>query len=133
MPHHADQFDIALRVQENGAGFELNKFHFTQEEVKSKSSKILKDPSFRANALKIQKILKQAGGAKRAADLAEMHLTIGIEHLKEDYDPYPSPIDIFLLFWLAIPVGFGWISYRLCCKGMCNLKTSSSKRKPKTQ
>src|SRR5262245_46776280 len=89
IPHHADQFDIALRVQENGAGFELSKFAFTEEEVRTKASTILRNSSFRENAVKLQKILKQAGGAKKAADLAEMHLTIGIDHLKEGNDPYP--------------------------------------------
>jgi len=114
IPHFADQFDIALRVQENGAGFELNKFYFTHEEVFTKTATILKDPSFRANAIKLQKILKYAGGAKKAADLAEMHLTIGIEHLKEGYDPYPQPIDIFFLFWILIPVLITWLLFKFC-------------------
>jgi glucuronosyltransferase len=116
IPHHADQFDIALRVEENGAGHQFNKNYFTHEEVTTKATKILRDPSYRTNALKLQKILKSAGGAKKAADLVEMHLTVGIDHLKESYDPYPQPVDLFLLVWILVPVySVWWICKKLCC------------------
>jgi UDP:flavonoid glycosyltransferase YjiC (YdhE family) len=83
IPMFADQRDMAIRVQDAGAGLFLNKTCFTSEDLKSAITKVMNNGSFRKNIPALQSSFKLAGGVKRAADLIEQFVAVGAAHYRE--------------------------------------------------
>lgn len=71
IPMLADQQDMAMRVQDAGAGLMLNKARFTSEQLSAAILRVMNEESFRAAILPIQASFREAGGIHRAADLIE--------------------------------------------------------------
>jgi MGT family glycosyltransferase len=71
IPMLADQFDMALRIQDAGVGLFLNKLTFSASELRAAIERILSDPSFLAPIPAIQSSFVQAGGIIQAANLIE--------------------------------------------------------------
>lgn len=67
VPQMIDQFAVAKRVKEFGAGIEL-KDNVNSNSISEAINKILSDSSYKENAIKIGKSLREAGGYKKAVD-----------------------------------------------------------------
>lgn len=67
VPQQAEQSYTASRVTHFGAGLRVN--NPTADTLRQSAGRILSDPTYRQNAEKIGKTLRDAGGASRAADL----------------------------------------------------------------
>lgn len=68
VPQYADQFIVAQRVEELGAGIIIDKDMLNAGLLKQAATKIMSDESFRVSSKKIGDSLKEAGGIKRGAD-----------------------------------------------------------------
>ncbi|MCL6589246.1 MAG: hypothetical protein K6U80_04755 [Firmicutes bacterium] len=68
IPQGWDQFLVAGRVEELGAGIYLRDFQFTASELKRAAAEIFSDKSYRENSRKVGATLRNAGGYRRAAD-----------------------------------------------------------------
>ena len=68
VPTRADQFIVARRVEELGAGIYIKDQEITAEILKEKAEKIYSDETFARNSQKIGDSLRAAGGAEKAVD-----------------------------------------------------------------
>jgi UDP:flavonoid glycosyltransferase YjiC (YdhE family) len=71
IPLFAAQDDMALRLQDAGIGFRLDKHRFTPEQLRDRVLRACRSDEFRANIAMLQSGLVLAGGTARAADLIE--------------------------------------------------------------
>lgn len=88
IPMMAGQRDMAVRVQDAGVGLAVNKSTFTPEELRSAVLRVLQDDSFRRPLPALQSSFKLAGGARRAADLIEHFLAVGVAHYTRGWRPH---------------------------------------------
>jgi polyene glycosyltransferase len=77
IPLFADQYDMALRVLDAGAGLMLHKERFSPAELRRSIETVLREERFRRNIPAIQASFRLAGGVKRAADLIEHAAAFG--------------------------------------------------------
>ncbi|HEY1011385.1 MAG TPA: macrolide family glycosyltransferase, partial [Herpetosiphonaceae bacterium] len=68
VPQIGDQFFVAARVRELGAGLSLANADIAPERLRLLAETILAEPSFRRQAAKLGASLREAGGFERAAD-----------------------------------------------------------------
>lgn len=71
IPMLADQCDMAIRIQDAGAGLVLNKLTFSTADLRSAIECVLTDPTFLAPIPALQKSFDMAGGIAHAANLIE--------------------------------------------------------------
>ena len=71
VPTQWDKPENAQRVVEAGVGLRLAPRHCTPKRLRAAVEQVLKDPSFRQNALRLATIFRGYGGAARAAELLE--------------------------------------------------------------
>ncbi len=71
VPTEWDKPEIAQRVVESGAGLRLEPRACTPGRLRAAVERVLGDPAFRANAMRVAKVFRQLGGAERAAELLE--------------------------------------------------------------
>ena len=71
VPTQWEKPDNAQRVVEAGAGIRLAPRRCTPRRLREAVEQILRDPSFRQNALRLSAIFNRYGGAARAAELLE--------------------------------------------------------------
>jgi MGT family glycosyltransferase len=69
LPSIWDQAEMAWRVSETGAGLRISPWRATPKRMRDAVLRILRDPSFRRNAVKMSAILSCCGGPQRAAEL----------------------------------------------------------------
>ncbi|MBW4621298.1 MAG: glycosyltransferase [Cyanosarcina radialis HA8281-LM2] len=74
IPMLADQFDMAMRVEDARVGLILNKLTFSASELRAAIERVLSDSSFLQPIPAIQESFRQAGGVARAADTIELDL-----------------------------------------------------------
>ncbi|WP_010250909.1 macrolide family glycosyltransferase [Acetivibrio cellulolyticus] len=68
VPQYADQFAVAYRVEELGAGINIEKDKVNANLLKEAVTRVLSDKSFKVNSEKIGDSLKDAGGVSIGAD-----------------------------------------------------------------
>ena len=116
IPLGSDQFDISDRVRDSGAGEQLfmQLDGYKRDSLRSALLRIITDPSYLANANRISKIFKAAGGARRAAKIVDEIVEIGnYNHLisldqKLSFSALYAPIIITLVVYLLA-------LFVLCC------------------
>jgi hypothetical protein len=81
LPFLMDQPDVAARVVDAGAGFMLDKTHFTADEVHHKALELIRNASYAAAANQIGTALQDAGGIERALEIVTSMLLFGSAHL----------------------------------------------------
>jgi MGT family glycosyltransferase len=69
VPTEWDKPEMAQRVVEAGAGIRLDPRRCTAERMRDSVLRVLREPSFAANAKRLASTFAQAGGASRAAEL----------------------------------------------------------------
>ena len=79
IPYGNDQYDTALRVSTQGVGEQLNSNNVNSEEIAKVIDKV-KEGEYRTAVKRVSRLLREAGGSKKAADLVELYATIGHEH-----------------------------------------------------
>ena len=79
VPYGYDQFEAALRLDEQGFGVRILPTEVTQETVSNAVGKV-GSGIFQNKVNKISILLKKAGGARKAADLVELYADVGHEH-----------------------------------------------------
>lgn len=80
IPLLAGQGDMAARIRDAGVGLTLDKGTFTGTELRRALLRVLQEDSFRRAIPAIQSSFQLAGGARRAADLIEHFVGVGITH-----------------------------------------------------
>lgn len=84
LPRSADQLGMGSRVAYSGVGVRASFGRSTPEEVRNLVRRVLTDPAFRHRAGQLQKAMLAAGGAQRAAEIAEQALTTGRPVVRAD-------------------------------------------------
>lgn len=74
LPRSADQPALAARLEHAGVGLRTSFFRSTPQQLQHLISRVLAEDSFRLRARQMQQALAVAGGAPRAADIAEQAL-----------------------------------------------------------
>jgi glucuronosyltransferase len=87
IPFSFDQFSWANKIGDQGVGVAISAGDVSHELVHSTIKKI-DSGGYYENARKLSKILKHAGGARRAAELMEYYADVGYDHLIPAYIKY---------------------------------------------
>jgi len=74
VPQRGDQYLVAARIAELGAGLSLWPHEVTPENLRTMTEKVISNPDFRAQARLQGQALRNAGGHRRAADEILRHL-----------------------------------------------------------
>ena len=128
LPGMTEQKANAGRVHYHHLGIHLNRDELTAEQVYQSILEI-DSGDYRQNVAKIQKVFRQAGGVKRAADLVEFYSEVGYDHLIPAYAKYQWSwvqyynVDVYsLLLLLALLTVY--VDYRIlkcvCSRCCCS-------------
>ena len=119
-----EQAGNAVRVHHHRLGIHLNREGLTAEQVYQSILEI-DSGDYRQNVAKIQKVFRQAGGVKRAADLVEFYSEVGYDHLIPAYAKYQWSwvqyynVDVYSLLLLLASIIVS-VDYRIlkciCCR-----------------
>ncbi|NJM27174.1 MAG: glycosyltransferase family 1 protein [Pseudanabaena sp. RU_4_16] len=74
IPMLADQFDMAMRIEDAGVGLAIDKMTFSASDLRSAIERVLSDSTFITPIPAIQESFHQAGGISRAANLIEQEV-----------------------------------------------------------
>ena len=74
VPQRGDQYMVAARVAELGAGLPLFPHEVTVDRLRERVAYLLADPNFRRQAQQVAQSLRDAGGYQRAADEILAHV-----------------------------------------------------------
>jgi zeaxanthin glucosyltransferase len=77
IPVTNDQPGVAARIAWTGAGEVVPLKKLSVKRLHSSVKRVLKEDSYKQNALRLQKAIEQAGGVKRAADIVEQVVSTG--------------------------------------------------------
>ena len=77
IPIANDQPGVAARIAWAGAGVVITLKRLTVPRLRTAISQVLTQPSYKQNALRLQKAIKRAGGVTRAADIIEQAVSTG--------------------------------------------------------
>ena len=77
IPIANDQPGVAARIAWTGAGAAIPLKGLTVPRLRTAISQVLTQPSYKQNALRLQKAIKRAGGVTRAADIIERAVSTG--------------------------------------------------------
>ena len=77
IPITFDQPGVAARIAWTGAGAGIPLKRLTVPRLRTAISQVLTQPSYKQNALRLQKAIKRAGGVTRAADIIERAVSTG--------------------------------------------------------
>ena len=135
IPYGADQFDVAVRVKTQGYGIRIFAEEITRDKFRDAVEAIEKGPYY-ANAQKLAKIYRMAGGRTRAADLVEFYAEVGHQHGVPAYIKYNWSwvqyynVDVQVVT-VVLLMAAGWVIMKLlqcscrCCS--CPQKTRKIK------
>lgn len=117
MPMFGDQVYNAQRCSERGACLSANRDIMTVSELTNDLSTLLKNASFAKNAEKVSMMMKAAGGVTRAADLLDMSVKIGYDHLipPNETQDFIAQHDLDVYAALALIFTVLLVSVRFCC------------------
>ena len=125
IPYAYDQFEVATRIASAGVGIPMYGFidslrgkkEFDSDAMKGAIHSLLSG-NYAENALKIQRLFKQAGGVKRAADLIEFYEDVGYEHLVPAYAKHDwnwvqfYNADVWITLCMTC-FGVGWVWWKI--------------------
>ncbi|MBW4565610.1 MAG: glycosyltransferase [Mojavia pulchra JT2-VF2] len=77
IPIANDQLGIAARISWTGAGEFVPLSRLSVPSLRSAIQRVLTQESYKQNAIRLQKAIRQAGGVNRAADIIEQAVSIG--------------------------------------------------------
>ncbi len=77
LPRNVDQTGTGSRVAYTGTGLRASFKHSTAQELRGLVQRVLAEDAFRRRSRELQQALLAAGGARRAAEIAEQALTTG--------------------------------------------------------
>ena len=77
IPIANDQPGVAARIAWAGAGVVITLKRLTVPRLRTAISQVLTQPSYKQNALRLQKAIKRAGGVTCAADIIEQAVSTG--------------------------------------------------------
>ena len=77
IPIANDQPGVAARIDWTGTGEMVSLKRLSVSQLRGSIERVLTEDSYRANALSLQKAIKQAGGVKKAADIVEQVVVTG--------------------------------------------------------
>ena len=128
VPGITEQVQNAVRVHHHRLGIHLNRDGLTAEQVYQSILEI-DSGDYRQNVAKIQKVFRQAGGVKRAADLVEFYSEVGYDHLIPAYAKYQWSwvqyynVDVYSLLLLLALITV-YVDYRIlkciCSRCCCS-------------
>ncbi len=87
IPFMSDQFSWASKIQVQGVGLAMSAEEVTTDRVLISIQRVA-GKEYRERVRKLSKVLKQAGGARKAADLIEFYADVGYDHLLTAYVKY---------------------------------------------
>jgi MGT family glycosyltransferase len=71
VPFAWDHPETGYRIQESGAGVHIRPHDLTPQSLRAAVERILSEPTYRSNAMRLAKSFERMGGARRAAELVE--------------------------------------------------------------
>ncbi len=77
IPINFDQFGVAARIRWNGTGEFVKAAGLRPDKLRRVIRKVLDEPHYRQNALRMQDAIRQAGGAEQAAEIIEEVIRTG--------------------------------------------------------
>jgi hypothetical protein len=129
IPMASDQFDVAYRVEDIGAGKQMDHKapSFEEPQIKALISHILEDYEvFRAQAVRMGKWMKHHKAAQRGADWIESVAQFGQSYLLSSQYQLKGPIDLLLKYFWSMVLWVLLQSVWLCfsrCTGLYKTKT----------
>ncbi|KAJ0403100.1 hypothetical protein ATCC90586_001278 [Pythium insidiosum] len=82
IPFLVDQPDVAARVVDSGAGLAINKNLLTAGDVHDAVLALLRNETYTVHARRVGRLLVRAGGTKRAIEIIDSALRLGMSHLE---------------------------------------------------
>jgi MGT family glycosyltransferase len=76
IPQTSDQPMIANRLQELGAGYQIDPNEVNAKKLREAVQTVLSDPSYLENTKKINKSFKQSGGVEKSLKAIDKHLKL---------------------------------------------------------
>lgn len=135
VPYGYDQFDAALRLDDQGFGVRILPTEVTQETVSNAVGRV-GSGIFQNKVNKISILLKKAGGARMAADLVELYADVGHEHgipafvkYKWNWVQYYNVDVRALLLLVAGIMMWAYVKCLICCCRRCCQKLSFKSKK----
>ena len=134
VPQQPEQLYNAGRVHFNDLGIYLDHDTLTSSKI-TESLKALDTGEYRSKVAKLQKVMRMAGGAKRAADLVEFYEDVGYSHLVPAYAKYQWSwvqyynADVYALMVLILVIVV--VCLKTCCKYICKRCCSHNKKEKK--
>ena len=77
IPIANEQPGIASRLAKTGAGEVISLKQLTASKLRETIQRVMKEDSYKQNALRLQEIIRHAGGVSRAADIIEQAVATG--------------------------------------------------------
>jgi UDP:flavonoid glycosyltransferase YjiC (YdhE family) len=74
IPHIDEQKMTARRVEELGLGVALDESAVTANALNAVVARIIREPGFKSEVQAMQRLVRDAGGYRRAADALHMHV-----------------------------------------------------------
>ena len=129
IPFWYDQFSWANRIRDQGLGVVLYAHEISPKSITDNIHKI-EHSDFKKRVAKVGKILRNAGGSVRAADLVEHYADVGYEHLVPAYVKYRWSwlqfynMDVYTVIWVFVvfSVLIVWILCMYCVRKICCMK-----------
>lgn len=124
IPYCFDQFSWAGKIQSQGLGLAIFAEDVTTDKVFT-SLQTVTSERYREKVYRISKVLKQAGGSSKAAELVEYYAEVGYEHLLPAYVKYRwswsqyYSLDMYMVIIVTFLCGTV-----LCCKVCCRNRGS---------
>ncbi len=118
IPCAYDQYENAARVEHSGVGVRLDGPSMTPDTIQNALETVAR-PKYRKAAEKMQKIIRHAGRAEKAAKLVEFYKEVGYDHLIPAYLKYKWSwvqyynVDVNILLLVAAVV-LVILTYRSC-------------------
>lgn len=75
IPITSDQPGVAARIKWTGIGEFISLKKLNVKRLRIAIEKVLKEPSYKKNAIRLQKAIQESGGVKRAADIIEKKIS----------------------------------------------------------
>ena len=119
LPHFGDQLSLAGRIHYNKLGVHIPPANLSASSI-SDAIREIDERDYTQSMKKLKKILVQAGGVERAADLVEYYEAVGYAHLVPAYAKYNwnwvqyYNIDVYLL--LSVLLGLFLYTSYFCCR-----------------
>ena len=138
IPFWYDQFSWANKVEGQGVGLHLHAEDVSVETVRE-SIREIERGGYREKAMRVSRILRQAGGSEKAAEWVEFYAEVGYDHLIPAYAKYGwswvqyynvDAYGVILGVTLTVLLVVGWLTWRVC---HCLLAVCCCKQRAKSK